>query len=439
MLRPIAAHLRTWALWSQPRRVVWYVVLLDLFAVSGAIVAALTSRNPTTQDWGRLVALALCAVVHLQVSRRHEENRRRRKPTTHIGLVTIWAFPAVLVLPLPLTLLLILITRAQRWFIVRRPLYRFTFSAAGTVLATVAADGLLRLSGDRHWIDLGWLDSLRELGILAVVALVYVAIQAIVIGGAIALSTTKLSWATVLGTKEDNELELTTVALGIITAVLLINAPAVLAVMVLVGVLGDRIADIRQLQVDVRTDSKTGLLNMRGWRDSALREFERASRGNGRFALLMVDLDHFKAINDTWGHPAGDDVLRGVGETLRGETRPADTIGRFGGEEFVLLLPGMREHEAAIAAERLRGTIAELRVTTTDKMGEPIEVADRTTSIGVAVYPTDADTLDGLIQAADAAVYEAKENGRNQVRMAPASQLAISGDQDASHGVTSDR
>ena len=96
----------------------------------------------------------------------------------------------------------------------------------------------------------------------------------------------------------------------------------------------------------MRTDPKTGLLNMRGWREVAEREMNRASRDDMPCALLMVDLDHFKSINDTWGHPAGDDVLEYVSHALRSATRPSDVIGRFGGEEFVLLLPDADTEEA---------------------------------------------------------------------------------------------
>jgi len=133
----------------------------------------------------------------------------------------------------------------------------------------------------------------------------------------------------------------------------------------------------------------------------------------------MIDLDHFKWINDTYGHPAGDDVLRNIAQTLDETTRPSDVVGRFGGEEFLVLLPDIDRHATELAAERVRGAIANLRITTTDKRGGQAIIAGRTTSIGVALYPRDGDTLASLLQAADAAVYEAKEGGRNRVRFAP--------------------
>jgi diguanylate cyclase (GGDEF)-like protein len=111
-------------------------------------------------------------------------------------------------------------------------------------------------------------------------------------------------------------------------------------------------------------------------------------------------------------------VLEYVAHALRSATRPSDVVGRFGGEEFVLLLPDADTKEASAAGERIRQTISELHVPTTDKRGGPVAISERTTSIGVAVYPAHGEALDSLLQAADAAVYEAKEGGRNQVRMA---------------------
>jgi diguanylate cyclase (GGDEF)-like protein len=128
----------------------------------------------------------------------------------------------------------------------------------------------------------------------------------------------------------------------------------------------------------------------------------------------MIDFDHFKEINDSWGHPAGDDVLVALAGALREETRPADVVGRFGGEEFVVLLPSADRYEAAAVAERILKRVRQLRVTTTDKRGGPIVISGRTTSIGVASHPADAETLPTLIQASDAAVYEAKETGRDR-------------------------
>jgi diguanylate cyclase (GGDEF)-like protein len=395
-----------------------YAIAWEVVAAVAIVVAILGASPLHGIDWLRFGLVAICATIHIQLSRRQEERRRSRQSTVHIDLTAIWVFPAVLVLPVQLALLLILIARVQRWFTARRPLNRFIFSTASLSCAALLTHLLVGAFGDLEMTERAGVSSLQEFLVLALGGLVYLGTQVAIIGGFFALGTQSPTARTVLGSKEDNALEAVTVALGMVTAILLVNLPAALVIMVVVSVVGNRIAEVRQLQVDVRTDPKTGLLNMRGWREVAEREMNRASRDDQPCALLMVDLDHFKSINDTWGHPAGDDVLEYVAHALRSATRPSDVVGRFGGEEFVLLLPDADTEEASAAGERIRQTISELHVPTTDKRGGPVAISERTTSIGVAVYPAHGEALDSLLQAADAAVYEAKEGGRNQVRMA---------------------
>ncbi len=245
---------------------------------------------------------------------------------------------------------------------------------------------------------------------------IYEAIQIAYVGGVLLLGTPAgRTVRNVLGSPADNMLEAITIGLGAVTAILLAAVPPMVAVMAVVTVVFNRLAELDQLQNDVRTDPKTGILNMRGWSESAERALERTARSGDQLALLMVDLDHFKWINDTYGHPAGDDVLRTVAQTLDEVTRPSDLVGRFGGEEFLVLLPDIDEEATWDAAERIRIAIAKLHIVTTDKRGDPATIADRTTSIGVARHPRHGDTLERLLQSADAAVYLAKENGRDQV------------------------
>ena len=396
-----------------------YAFVWEFIAIAAVLVMIVTTPAPSRLDWFRLALLGVCATIHMQFSRRQEERRRSRQSTVHIELTAIWVFPAVLVLPVDLALILILIVRVQRWFTARRALHRFVFSTASLTCAALLTHVVLNGFGTLELTNLTGSSSVREFAVLCLAALVYTVLQVAIIGGFFALGSPRPTARKLVGNREDNELDAVTVALGIVTAVLLVNIPAALVIMVIVSVVGNRIAEIRQLQVDVRTDPKTGLFNMRGWREAAERALERAGRANSPSAVLMIDLDHFKSINDTWGHPAGDDVLEVVAEALRSATRPADVIGRFGGEEFVLLLPDMDIHEAVAAGERIRETVADLSVPTTDKRGGPVAIAGRTTSVGVAVYPDHGSELNVLLQIADAAVYEAKENGRDQVRLAP--------------------
>lgn len=404
-----------WALWSQPRAEIAYVLGAELVA-AGAVSWGITADTAVAgTDWLRWATLLGCATVHVFFSRRQEETRRTHTATLHVELTSIWTFPAALVLPIPLAVLLIVIIRAQRWFVARRPPYRFVFSSMVLGSAAVAVNRLLTGLGRPVWVAGSWPVSAQVLGILLLAALVYTALQVLVVGAAVALHIPSPTVAAALGTRFDNGLELLTAGLGMVTAVLLVDMPALLVVMVVLAVAGNSVAEVRQLHADARTDAKTELLNMRGWRDRAIRDLTRAERSGEPVGLLMIDLDHFKTINDTWGHPAGDDMLRAVGGVLREETRPADVLGRFGGEEFVVLLPGAGRSEAAVVAKRILDSVREVQVFTTDKRGGPAVIEDRSASIGVASHPEDATTLDELLQAADAAVYEAKDAGRDRV------------------------
>jgi len=407
-------------LWSQPRKEVGYVLVVELVTVAAVVLTLPFQGRTGGADWARFGVLLGFASVHLFLSRRQEETRRNRMDTVHVDLTSIWNFAAALILPLPLAVLSIVAIRFQRWFVARRPLYRFVFVTATITMCVVGVRTVLHLAGAPTWTGFGVFGSLRDFGVAAGAGAVYVVGQIALVGVAVVLHRhpQRTSFAAAAGSWYDNGLEALTVALGLVTAVLLMDAPPVLAVMVVIGVLGNRLTEIRQLQVDVRTDSKTGLLNMRGWREAATKELARADRTRGPVGVLMVDLDHFKLINDTWGHPAGDDMLVAVADVLRGETRPSDIVGRFGGEEFVVLLPDTDRAAATAAAERIRARIAGLNVISTDKRGGPAVIANRTTSIGVSSRPENAGTLADLLQAADAAVYLAKEAGRDQVRLA---------------------
>ncbi|GAA1633635.1 diguanylate cyclase [Catellatospora bangladeshensis] len=174
--------------------------------------------------------------------------------------------------------------------------------------------------------------------------------------------------------------------------------------------MAERIAERRAVLTDLATtDALTGLHNRRAFRTSLARDLARAERGGDALALLIMDLDHFKAINDEYGHLGGDAVLRHVGAVLQRELRADDVAARLGGEEFGVLLPGAG-HEAAMAiAERLRQAIARMATVYQER-----SVAV-TASFGVVAYPEHGRTAGELVERADGALYDAKRAGRNRV------------------------
>jgi diguanylate cyclase (GGDEF)-like protein len=159
------------------------------------------------------------------------------------------------------------------------------------------------------------------------------------------------------------------------------------------------------------TDYLTGL-KTRGYFEQQLElEFKRSERRRQKFALLMIDIDHFKHLNDTFGHHVGDQILRDVSSILMKDMREVDTVARYGGEEFVIILPETTEAGAIYVAQRLRRTVEQAKFFA----GSPHEIQHLTISIGVAVYDTDAQFKRDLIEFADAALYAAKHAGRNRV------------------------
>jgi diguanylate cyclase (GGDEF)-like protein len=187
-----------------------------------------------------------------------------------------------------------------------------------------------------------------------------------------------------------------------------------------------------QLVNDSRADSKTGLLNAATWEREATTEIARAVRTRTPLAVALLDIDRFKVINDTYGHMAGDQVLKELARSLDGVLRDYDRSGRFGGEEFSLLLPQTRAVDAFRIADRVRASIAGLSIIVPGATGgERVHV---TVSIGVAALDAGSKReYAELMATADAALYRAKSGGRDQVQMISTTRglSAISGTKDA--------
>ncbi|OQS46248.1 GGDEF domain-containing protein [Chromobacterium violaceum] len=175
-----------------------------------------------------------------------------------------------------------------------------------------------------------------------------------------------------------------------------------------------------QVRQQAQQDGLTQLYNHRTFHEQAAAMFARAQRAGDALALLLIDLDHFKEVNDRYGHQAGDEVLRQLADCLRAESRQGDLLGRHGGEEFVVMLPQASRVEAGNVADRLRQAIINLE----PKVGElrlPISA-----SIGVAcLRPPEHDSLASLFLEADLLLYQAKRKGRNRVEIAREAEPAL--------------
>jgi diguanylate cyclase (GGDEF)-like protein len=205
--------------------------------------------------------------------------------------------------------------------------------------------------------------------------------------------------------------DLALAALGVGVAVVWLSNEWTVAFAVAPLILIYRALHVPQLEIEARVDAKTGLLNAREFEAALVHELERATRSTSPVSLVMLDLDHFRNFNNTYGHLAGDAVLRALAQTIRNELRHGDIAARFGGEEFAVVIPGADHGAALLVAERIRAAVEEMSIE--DDTAD--ETMHATISIGVATFPWHGRTPKELTHEADQALYRAKAGGRNRV------------------------
>jgi diguanylate cyclase (GGDEF)-like protein len=400
-----------WALWLLPRGLkafVLAVVTAYLVAIGGAAPFT-TFRQHDLVLFGVLVT---CTAVAVELSRRAKERSGWDK-----DVQGVWEFPIVILLP-PLFALIAPISRLAltQWRVSHPPLHRRVFSLSSIGLSYVAASlafhgvsrvltGMNGISYELVWTLLVMLSAVLQ----AVVnkAIIFTAIKG--------SDPTAQIRPRVLGREplyNDSAEMCISVLLTYAVSGNLFLAPAALPVVTLL----QRSLRHAQLLTDSRADSKTGLLNAATWERESAAEVTRAVRTTSPLAVALLDIDRFKVINDTYGHLVGDQVLKEIARTLSGMLREYDLAGRFGGEEFSLLLPQTRAVDAFRIAERVRANIAGLSIIAPGATGgERVHV---TVSIGVAALDSGSvRKLAELMAAADAALYRAKAGGRDQVQM----------------------
>ncbi|MCU0492555.1 MAG: diguanylate cyclase [Chloroflexaceae bacterium] len=326
----------------------------------------------------------------------------------------VFFFAGLILLPLPVYMGLIVVSHLVEWIHKRltdspnlRVWYIQPFNIATFSIAGFAAALLYRtLQADT---TVFW--SNTAIVAVAIAALAFVLTNHVLVGAALVLAR-GVSWKD-SGALDRNNLQsdLFLLLMGYLTAVVWTVNPWLVAIAVLPLVLIQRALMIPQLMRDAQTDSKTSLWNASHFTKLVEAELERAERFNHPMGLIVVDLDHFKLCNDTYGHLAGDVVLQAVAGIIRTNLREYDIAGRFGGEEFVVALIETDPEEALRSAERLRQAIEAARIEVRTSV-TPIQV---TASLGLACFPTNGVTLEDLTHSADEALYQAKAQGRNRV------------------------
>ncbi|MFT7839779.1 GGDEF domain-containing protein [Saccharothrix sp. BKS2] len=403
-----------------------YVVAVQVIAYAVLLATAVTTPV-STRSWTWLGVLVVASVIHLEAAQGIERVRElAAEGTPYTHLQSVWFFAGVLLLPVPLQAVLIGASFAHEWLRVfrRRAVpHRKVFSACTVLLATAGAT--LALAAFYPGVDPGQplvtaLDGPRGVVALVLAGLIYRLVNYALVVGAIIATNPDEPAHRALGPASDQLLIAAAVGLGYAVTVVMVHQPWT-APLLLVTVLALHLGLLLpQFRAAARTDGKTGLVSAQWWHDQAAAELERARRLGGPVGVLMLDLDRFKRINDRFGHLAGDEVLRAVAEAVRREVRGTDLVGRWGGEEFAVLLPGVDATGATRTAERIRAAVSVLHVTARDHTGQDVVITGLSLSVGAGAFPTTATTVTDLLLAVDAALYEAKDHGRDQVRVAGA-------------------
>jgi len=325
-----------------------------------------------------------------------------------VDLKSIWTFAGLILLPPALSITLVAITWFHWYLKSRPPLFRTLYNLSAVLLATYAASAVLYVglpAGAYPGLPVSW----RGVAVVALAAAVRWFVNFGLIVAIILLSAPKTPAQEALGSFSNSLVEVTALCLGAITALVTVTDPWYIALILPLTLVLHRNLLLRQYEVAARTDAKTGLANAMHWSQLARDELVRAERDTTALGVLMLDLDHFKRVNDTLSHSTGDTVLRQIGRLLS-ETATGRTVAaRLGGEEFLLVLPEIDAREAQLRCEELR-----LRVRGHDwsavTHGLPV-----TTSIGVTTVTGGPHTVSDLLERADQHLYAAKRAGRDRV------------------------
>lgn len=413
-----AAAARGLSIGQAPRAFVAYTSLVDVVVLSWAVFALLSvSADPST--WIKLALLGVLAMAYEEGGKRVARLKTRLGTDLTLDMTSVWGVAAAVALPAALIAVLVSALGVCIWVRQERPAgkpaHRAAFNVANAALSAMSAGFVFHhLTVSLHGLPA----TLATAVPIAVAIIVHGIVNRAVATVALTLNGAKVS--DLIGSAHDNLVEFATLCLGGLVALAALFEPwlVILAIAPMVSL--QRGALVRELETAATTDSKTGLYNAVTWERIAQRELTRGERTATSTAILIIDLDRFKLVNDAFGHLAGDRVLRAIGERLRDEVREYDTVGRFGGEEFVAVLPNAGDVDALVVAERLRARINDLRIA--DLIDGVERGSDRdariAASIGVACSPHDGAELTDLLYAADAALYRAKNLGRNRVALA---------------------
>jgi diguanylate cyclase (GGDEF)-like protein len=422
--RRLLAHaaVSKWAWWRLPWLLRCYTGAAPV-AMVVLIGYALSQTTWHVTDLLKFLLLLGCALVSVAATPRNAYV----KPGMVRDFITAWVLPVAILLPPVYAMVMPVPIYLFTQFLAPRPrvVYKRVFSAAVISLAYGAAALLFRVfpaSFAGPSIGTG-LHALTWTVAVAACEIVGGRGHQLLIVGAIKLSDPRVRLSSLLLNREALQGDFAEFDLAVLITVVVAVNPVLAIFAVPTVLLARRFMMHAQLLEKSRIDTKTGLLNASTWESEAEIELARAVRTHTPLSVALVDIDHFKAVNDTYGHLVGDKALRAVTDALRNHLRGYDLAGRFGGEEFAILLPHASEADATSVAERLRAHVAAM-VIPVDDGDESAGHVRVTISVGVAALDGSNRELTDMMAAADSALYYAKETGRNKTHVIPAAAQA---------------
>ena len=407
------ADVRDWAWWQLPLALRSYVgaVVVAAFVMIGYAASQTIWTAPDVLTFLLLLACGTISVVATPRIAYLQAGIAR-------DFLTAWVLPVAIVLPPVYAMLTpIPLQVLTQWRVHKGVVYRRVFTAGAISLTYGAASLLFRQFPPSFAGQIGsGTHALTWAIAVAVCELVGGFGHKFLIMGAIKLSDSAVRLADLALNREALLADFAEFDLSLLVTVVVAVNPVLAIAGVPTVLLARRFIMHAELLAQTRIDTKTGLLNASTWELEAETEIARSVRMRIPLAVALVDIDHFKVVNDTYGHLVGDKALRAVTDALRSQLRGYDRAGRFGGEEFAVLLPQAREQDARNVAERLRSHIAGLSIPVDDE-DESAGCVRLTISVGVASLDGESRELTDLLAAADAALYHAKETGRNKTHV----------------------
>jgi diguanylate cyclase (GGDEF)-like protein len=414
--RPRLGHSRVFPPAAQAFNAFTLVAALSLFVYS-----MVSDPTLTTDDLKLTATLALAGLITMLLAT--QGNRRDMIRSSRFGLSidAVWVFAAVLLLPFPL---MILSTALARWLsaLVNPPSPGWGFTTRLlSYISTTALSGFVAsvvhqsINGQS---TVGMDSDPQEVVAVLVSAVVFSLLSHLLTGIAYSLAESQRLRDQRAGT--GILIEVALLCHGGLAAWAWTQSPAIFILGLPTLILVQRALMHERLAARANRDAKTGVGSIGWWREAANREVAHA-HPHRHVGFLVIDLDLFKKVNDTHGHLNGDIVLKAVADVLQSGVRAGDKVGRFGGEEFVVLLPGASPTVVYAVAQRLRAGVERLTI----NLGGPI--VSVTVSIGGAVYPVNGDNVTDILQYADMNLYQAKRQGRNRVAMDDQAEYPTSG------------